>query len=78
MGIAGFIIGLVAGVGFFLAENHYLVVRLVDYLSFSFAVFGFILSLLGIIKKSATAFGFFGIMLCGTIAIISLLALVSE
>ncbi len=75
MSISGFIIGLVAGLGFLLSIYNNYIIDWFNWLNVSFAMFGFILSLMGTIKGMNRVFGIAGIVLCGSIVTLSALKL---
>ncbi len=80
MSISGFIIGLVAGLGFIIPIIFPYLGWLKElgwfnWLNVSLSMFGFILSLMGTIKGMNRVFGIAGIVLCGSIVILSVLKL---
>jgi len=75
MSISGFIIGLVAGLGFLLSIYNNYIIDWFNWLNVSLSMFGFILSLMGTIKGMNRVFGIAGIVLCGSIVTLSVLKL---
>ena len=81
MSISGFVVGLVVGLGFIISIlpfsflGWFKEIGWLNWLNVSFAMFGFILSLMGTIKGMNRVFGIAGIVLCGSIVIFSALKL---
>ena len=81
MSISGFIIGILTSVLYFISNYMYIVfydyvfslMRWFNYLNMVFALIGFILCLLGILKGERRVFGIIGLLSCGIITILSFL-----
>jgi len=74
MSISGFTIGLVAGLGYITSHIFPLIVW-VNWINVAFSMTGLIMSFTGTIKGRRKLFGTFGIILNGTILILSALRL---
>ncbi|MFA5761369.1 MAG: hypothetical protein WC877_06395 [Dehalococcoidales bacterium] len=71
MSISGLMVGVVATLGLVLAVICYSYFSWLNWLNVIFAMFGFLLSVIGTIKGTNRILGIVGIGLCGSIAIVS-------
>jgi hypothetical protein len=83
MSISGFIVAILTSVLFFVSnlmpiiyyDYIFSIMRWFNYLNITFALLGFILCFIGVIKGTNRILGVTGIVICGTIVILSYLEL---